>query len=337
MIDLYVKCESNPEVLQISGGEPTIHPNIIEILEYVGQKGIQYPLLNTNGIKLADPDFARKISETMDSHAFNQGVPIIYLQFDGFSDDIYRALRGRPLLDEKMRAIANCKEFGMNVALVPTIVKGINDHEIGKIVEFALSDNNLKVVNFQPATTAGRYTLDKKNGRITIPELLENLESQTNAIVKKNNFINVPCPHPICSMCTYVYKRGDTVLTLTEFMDIEDYMEQFVNRTLPDRELISEVHEALDTLFSMSAVMSSETTKDALCTSCGIAIPKIKEMVENITMLAVHHFMDVFTFDLKRAKKCCVTEILPDGNMIPFCIYNNLRRKDLKPKFGKRG
>ena len=88
--------------------------------------------------------------------------------------------------------------------------------------------------------------------------------------LKKENFINVPCPHPICSMCTYVYKQDDVVQTLTEFMDVEDYMEELVNRTLPDAKLLPEVHEALDTLFSMSALMGSEKTEEALCISCGL-------------------------------------------------------------------
>jgi uncharacterized radical SAM superfamily Fe-S cluster-containing enzyme len=170
---------------------------------------------------------------------------------------------------------------------------------------------------------------------MSIPEFLENLESQTDGLLKKQNFINVPCPHPICSMCTYICKKDDDVLTLTEFMDVEDYMEEMVNRTLPDRKLIPEIYGALDSLFSMSATMGTEKTEDALCVGCGIAMPKIKEMVDNITMISVHHFMDQHNFDMKRAKKCCVTEILPDGNMIPFCVYNNLRRKDLKSKFSK--
>lgn len=338
MIDLYVKCEGKPEVLQISGGEPTIHPDIFEILEYVGEKGIGYPLLNTNGIKLADRDFARKISETMESTLDYQGVPIIYLQFDGFSDDIYETLRGRPLLDKKMKAIENCREFGMNITLVPTIVKGVNEHEIGKIAEFALNDNNIKMINYQPGAFVGRYGLENNiDNRITIPELLENLESQTSGVLKKNNFINVPCPYPTCSVCTYVYKYKDEILALTEIFDVDDYMESFVNRTMPDEEIASEVQEALDALLSMSAVMTSEKTGDAICTTCGISIPNIKELIEGITIISIHHFMDDYNFDIKRAMKCCVTEILPNGDMIPFCVYNNLKRKGLKEEFGKLG
>jgi uncharacterized radical SAM superfamily Fe-S cluster-containing enzyme len=332
MIDLYVKCEGDPEVLQISGGEPTLHPDIIEILEYAGKRGINYPMLNTNGIKLADREFAKRISETMRDNS-PVGKPLIYLQFDGMSDETYQILRGRPLLDIKLRALENCREFGMNVTLVPTIVKGVNEHEMGAIIDLALKDNNIKMVNFQPSTTTGRYDICEVEGkRITIPEVLKEIEEQTKGKLAKKGFINIPCPYPTCSVCTYVYKKGDEVLTLTELFDVDSYMEYIVNHTIPDDRIVSEVNEALDSLLSMSAVMGSEKSESALCLSCGMAIPNIGELVDNITLISVHAFMDELDFDLKRAQKCCVTEILPDGKMIPFCVYNMLYRDELKSK-----
>jgi uncharacterized radical SAM superfamily Fe-S cluster-containing enzyme len=336
MIDLYVKCEGHPEVLQISGGEPTIHPEIFEILEYMGTKGIKYPLLNTNGIKLADKEFAERLSKTIEKEESYINAPIIYLQFDGFSDDIYTELRGKPLLDIKLQALENCREFGMNVAIIPTIVNGVNDHEMGAIVDFALNDKNIKMVNFQPGAQVGRYSLEKTEvTRITIPELLEKLEIQTKGLIKKPNFINVPCPFPICSVCSYFLKMDGQVISLTDLIDVEDYMDGIINRTLPDLKLVSEIRDAFDDLMSMAAVGGSEKTNNAICTTCGIAIPNIETFVDNVTVISVHAMMDEYNFMLKRAMKCCVTEILPDGNMIPFCVYNVLYRKDLKPVFRK--
>lgn len=327
LIDLYVKCEGEPEVLQISGGEPTLHPDIIEILEYAGQMGIIYPMLNTNGLKLADRDFAERISQTMQNE-MHLKKPLIYLQFDGLSDETYKALRGRPLIDIKMKALKNCRELGMNVTLVPTIVSGINEHEIGPIIDLALSDSNIKMVNFQPSTQTGRYELDdKENKRITIPEILNEIETQTKGVITKNSFINIPCPHPTCSVCSYIYKDGEKVMLLTELFDMDDYMHNIVNRSVPDPGLLSKVNKAIDTLLSMSAVMGSQSTEKAICTSCGIAIPNIGELIDNVTLISVHAFMDEHNFDLKRAQKCCVTEILPNGQMIPFCVYNILYRK----------
>jgi uncharacterized radical SAM superfamily Fe-S cluster-containing enzyme len=334
MIDLYVKCEGEAEVLQISGGEPTLHPDIIQILEYVGKKGIKYPMLNTNGIKLADRDFAKRISQTMKDNDMPYGTPIIYLQFDGLNDDIYKAIRGRPLLDIKLKAIENCAEFDMTICLVPTIIKGINEDEIGKIIELALDNNVIKMVNFQPSTQIGRYQLDTpENKRITIPEILNEIEKQTSGLLKKDSFINIPCPFPTCSACAYIYKAEDRSIVLTELFNVEEYMDQVVNRTLPDLKLVSDLNKALDALLSMSSVMGSEKTESAICTTCGVAIPNIKELVDNITVISVHAFMDEYNFDLKRAKKCCVTEILPNGQMIPFCVYNILYRNRLIPTF----
>lgn len=159
MIDLLVECEGDVEVLQMSGGEPTSHPDILDILEYAGHQGVRYPMLNTNGVRLADPEFARAVSETVPSEGSTMGTPVIYLQFDGVTDDVYKALRGRPLLKTKLQAIDNCRDAGMSVVLVPTIVKGVNDHQIGAIIELALSDPAIKGVNFQPAARVGRKSM----------------------------------------------------------------------------------------------------------------------------------------------------------------------------------
>jgi uncharacterized radical SAM superfamily Fe-S cluster-containing enzyme len=334
MIDLYVKCEGTPEVLQISGGEPTIHPDIFRILEYAGSKGIKYPMLNTNGIKLADIDFAKKISHTMDDRDSLIGRPLIYMQFDGVTEETYTALRGRPLLELKLKALENCRNLGMNVALVPTVVKGINDHEIGRIIDLALSDNNIKTVNFQPAALTGRFEpADKLSRRMTVSDILDEIEAQTSNLVKKKDFMNIPCPYPTCSTCNYVYKFDDNVFSISDFLDTDDFIEDSVNRAIPDDKLLSEVDQALKALFSMSAVLCSDKTEEALDAICGIEVPDIKGLVDNITLISVHAFMDEYSFDLERAKKCCVTEILPNGQMIPFCVYNVIYRKQLTPAF----
>ncbi len=338
MIDLYVKCESKPEVLQISGGEPTLHPDIFEILTYAGQIGILHPVLNTNGLRLADRDFAERISNTMEDFLPSR-KPNIYLQFDGLSDDTHLALRGRPLIDLKMKALANCKELGMNVALVPTIVKGINEHEIAPIIDLALSESYIKMVNFQLSTSVGRYLLrNKQDRRMTIPEILNEIEKQTSGMLKKKSFINIPCPYPTCSACAYIYKNKDRTIVLTEMLNMDKFIDCIVNRALPDKEFTSELKNALDaleSLISMSAVSGSRKTEKAICTFCGTAIPDIGDLVDNVTLVSVHAFMDEYNFDLKRAMKCCVTEILPNGQMIPFCVYNILYRRNLTKGFAK--
>ena len=264
------------------------------------------------------------------------GTPIIYLQFDGLNDEIYKEIRGKPLLELKMKAIENCREFGMNIILVPTIIKGINDKEIGKIVDFAFKDKNIKGVNFQPSTTVGRYEIQyNEKERLTIPDVLNEIEIQTNGLLKKDSFINIPCPFPTCSAITYVYKKNDEFIVLTDQFDMDDYMEYIVNRFLPTSNIGNEINDSIDNLLSMSAVPGSEKSTNSITCSCGINIPKIKGLLDNIKVISVHAFMDKFDFDLRRAKKCCVTEILPNGQMIPFCVYNTHYREKLTPTFNK--
>ena len=375
MIDLYVKCEGQPEVIQISGGEPTLHPDICEIIRYAATKGILYIILNTNGLKLADMEFAKAISLSMEGlrrdtlsikgmGAKDGRKPTIFLQFDGFSDDIYTALRGRSLIDLKMKAINNCKELGMDINLVPTIVKGVNEGEIGPIIDLALSEDCIKAVNFQPATMAGRYGLacecggQNPDSRMTIPEVLTEIERQTSGTVRKNSFINIPCPHPTCSACAYVYSNNGNTVVLNDLLDVDEYIDCMTNRLLPrvsgitgmpDMAELDEMAEtgdclapdiikkisAVDRLLSMSAVSGSEKTADAICTACAGKMPdiasirNITDIVDNVTLISVHAFMDEFNFDLSRAQKCCVTQILPNGQMIPFCVYNILYRKEM--------
>lgn len=333
MIDLYVKCERQPEVLHISGGEPTLHPDLLEILRYADQKGIMYLALNTNGLKLADRDFAEKLSLTRKNEKFPTRTPSIYLQFDGLSDDTYLALRGRPLINLKMQAIKNCKKLGMDVTLVPMIVKGINEHEIGPIIDLALRDSNIKSVNFQPSTLVGRYGLNNsQNRRMTLPEILCEIEHQTSGSIKKKSFINIPCPHPTCSAGAYFYKSKGGIVALTDILDVDKYMDYIVNRAIPDRKLMPEIKKAInamETILSMSAMLGTTKTDEAVCTLCQKVIPDIGDLIDNITLISVHAFMDEYNFDLKKARKCCVTEILPNGQMIPFCVYNIFYRKNL--------
>ncbi|MBP2029109.1 putative radical SAM superfamily Fe-S cluster-containing enzyme [Methanohalophilus levihalophilus] len=338
MIDIFVEREDNPEVLQISGGEPTLHPDILEILEYAGKKGILYPVLNTNGIKLADPQFAKQVASTVPEDRSSVGKPVIYFQFDGFSNAIYETLRGKPLLETKMKAFENCKKEGMTVALVCTLVKGINDHEIGRIIDFAMNESYIKMVNFQPATLAGRHDLpDKQDGRMTIPDVISEVEIQTKGTLKKDSFITTPCPYPTCSVCAYVYSNNGRDVVLTRFLNSAACRDYLVGRAIPDIEVVARIEKSLTTfgsLLSRSSILSGNSHDDCCCSgNCSGIIAEIGSVLDNVTLVSIHAFMDEHNFSVERTRKCCITEIMPDGRMIPFCSYNILYRKELAEQF----
>src|SRR6185436_1464711 len=131
MLDDFVRTEGNPEVVQFSGGEPTIHPQIIDFVKAAKARGIPYVMINTNGKRIAKDDkFVEQLAELK---------PSIYFQFDGFDSETYRIIRGEPdILEEKLRALDRLAEIGLRVVLVPAIERGVNDHEVGKIIELAI-------------------------------------------------------------------------------------------------------------------------------------------------------------------------------------------------------
>jgi uncharacterized radical SAM superfamily Fe-S cluster-containing enzyme len=150
VLDDYVRTEGNPEVVQFSGGEPTIHPRIIDFVRAAQTRNIRFVMINTNGKRIAHDDrFLEQLNEVR---------PAFYFQFDGFESNTYRIIRGEPdLLEEKLRALDRLAEIGLNVTIVPAIERGVNEHEIGRIVEFAIKHPAIRGITFQPAFHAGRH------------------------------------------------------------------------------------------------------------------------------------------------------------------------------------
>lgn len=315
MLDLLVKCEERPEVVQISGGEPTIHPDLFGILEVAKGKGIKYLQLNTNGLRIAqDDEFLEGLTEYK---------PSIYLQFDGFSDDIYRKLRGVELFDIKMKAIERLALRGFSVVLAVTVVKGINDHELGKITDFAIENPAIRGASFQPVAYTGRVDEAEPLNRITLPDVLTNIEKQSGHLIK-TDFVSVPCPHPTCSAVTYVYNDEERITPIPRIINVDDYLDYFKNQIITDLSPLTQ--NALEGLWSASATPGTEKSAHDVACACGLPMQGLGELEKQITMIGVHAFMDAYNFDLKRARKCCIHQILPEGKMVPFCVYNNLKR-----------
>jgi len=317
MLDLYVRCEGEPEVVQISGGEPTLHPDILEIIALAQGKGIKNVMLNTNGIRIAkDSEFVKELGDLS---------PAIYLQFDGFDSSTHEALRGADLSNIKTRAIEVLTKHDFTVVLVPTIEKGINDHELGRIVDLAVKTQSIKGVMFQPVTYVGMHRDINPMYRMTLPDILHGIEKQTNGIFRVSDFIPMVCPFPTCSSVTYAYIDDGEVTPVSRVVNIDNYLDYFKDRAIPD--VSSTVREALEGLWSASAVPGFDEEASYFERACCASLD-LHEIKRNMMMIGTMAFMDPYTFDLRRAQKCCISEILPDGKMIPFCVYNNLYRGD---------
>jgi uncharacterized radical SAM superfamily Fe-S cluster-containing enzyme len=158
----------------------------------------------------------------------------LYFQFDGFEPDTYRIIRGEPdLLEEKLRALDRLAEIGLNVTIVPAIERGVNEHEIGRIVEFAIKHPAIRGVTFQPAFHAGRHMAHDPMKRMTIPDIVGLIRSQTAGKFVAGDFVPVPCCFPTCNSVTYAFVEGDQVTPLPRIVNVNEYLDYITNRVVP--------------------------------------------------------------------------------------------------------
>ncbi len=319
ILDHLIAAEGNPEVVQFSGGEPSIHPEIIPMMRAAKERKIKYVMLNTNGKRIADDDdFLAQLAEVR---------PAIYFQFDGFEPHTYDVLRGEPdILPQKLRALDRLAEIGINAVLVPAIAPNVNLHEVGAIVKFAIQHPAVRGISFQPAFMSGRHGLHNPMERLTIPDILAAMETQTEGLFAVSDFVPVPCCFPTCNSVTYALLDGETVLPLPRVLNVEDYLDYITNRVVPD--LGGEIKAALEGLWSSSAVVGSDKMAQQFalsCAACGLPDGlDINAFTRNIFMIMLQDFMDPWTFNQKNLMKCCKEILLPDGKQIPFCAYNNV-------------
>lgn len=326
-VDALLTTEGRKAPLQFSGGEPTIRPDLTEIVSLVSRKGFRFLEVDTNGIELArDPDLAKQYKDA--------GLMGIYLQFDGLTDDIYQRTRGVPLRRIKDRAIANAKRAGLSVTLAVTAVRGINDQQLWDIVYYALK-NRLSGVNFQPFAMLGRYPGGgtRSGGpdpmvKLTIPDVPRLLGEQSGGRLLADDFVPVPCPDNRCQMLSYLRLDSKGATSINRLVDIEgllDYYNRFTNVEQMG-EAIKSIREKVYEMWSASSAYGNsdlptlDHLKEEECLPCcNITLP---EHEGRFFAIGVHAMMDAWNADVHRLERCCVHELTLDGRLIPFCLYN---------------
>ncbi|MCH7230914.1 radical SAM protein [Glycomyces sp. L485] len=345
MLDTFVAAEGEPEVVMFSGGEPTIHKHILEFIDMALERPIAAVNLNSNGIRLAsDKRFVAALGERNQT----PGKRIhIYLQFDGFERDTHLQVRNRDLREIKQRALDNCADAGLTVTLVAAVEAGLNEHELGDIVEHGLAHPAVRSVSFQPVTHSGRHVEFDPMKRLTNSDIIAALAEQRPQWFVKDDYFPVPCCFPTCRSITYLLTEGRPgepvevdgsermtfdggVLPIPRMLDVENYLDYVSNRVLPDLD----VQTALERLWSASATMGTDLTEDRLRTAaealdcadaCGVNLPDaLADLGARAFMIVIQDFQDPYTLNVKQLMKCCVEEITPDGRMIPFCAYNSV-------------
>lgn len=327
MADGLLKAEGGAaDVVMLSGGEPTLHPQLFEVLDLLSTLPIAYLVLNSNGVRIArDPDFARRLAE--------RNV-LVYLQFDGIESDTYRTLRARgDLLDVKLAALERLEAAGVRVVLVATLVKGVNDGEIGEIVDFGAGQPTVSAVSLQPQFGEGRHVPFDPTDRLTVTDVIDAVGRQSRHFDRKD-FLPIPCCDPACTAATYAWISEGEVTPVTRLVDVEEYLSYVENSSMPNlseafRADLDEMRDTLLRLYSKGSPAGSSRQVDAFLCACDplfAELDRIDEIPGEVFAVTIEGFMDRYLFDTQRVQRCCIQEALPDGRIIPFCAYNTLYR-----------
>ena len=327
MLDAVVANEGEPDVVQISGGEPTLHPDFFAILDAAKRRPIRHLMVNTNGLRIAqEPEFAARLSN------YQPGFEL-YLQFDSLRDEVHKDLRGAKLHDVRLRALEQLNRHDISTTLVVTVKKGLNDHELGDIIDFALQQPCVRGVTFQPIQAAGRLeNYDPSRDRLTLSEVRRHILEQT-PLFQPDDLIPVPC-NPDCLAMAYALKLGDRVQPLTRFVSPEMLVSKGRNTIVVERD--EALREHVFGLFATnhSPELQACSLSDLLC-----CLPQVQAPIalgyRNVFRVLIMQFIDAHGFDLRAVKKSCVHIAQPDGRIIPFDTFNLFYRDDRAAKLAQ--
>ncbi|MFB3852282.1 MAG: tetraether lipid synthase Tes [Vicinamibacterales bacterium] len=334
-------------VVQFSGGEPTIHPDFFSILEAARDLGFSHQQIASNGIKLADPSFAQRAADC--------GLHTIYLQFDGLDDNVYRKTRGRELLDIKMKAVESIRRAGMRIVYVPTIAGGINEDQVGKILQFAIDNIDVSSgISYQPVALTGRISYEERQKlRFTLPDLVREIGAQTGytckddwyplslvnpfskmlSAIRGEDTIHLSC-HPHCSLGTYLAIEPATKrpVPITRFVDVEGFFTELDRQSEKLNGARFKRIAQVNALFQLQKYFKRQEApqgmdfKAFLHSLDGMTDKTIgrndEEKTYKLLLVAGMHFMDGYNYELERVRRCVIHYATPAGRIIPFCAYN---------------
>jgi len=329
-----------PNCIQLTGGEPALREDVYEIVRMVREEGFDHVQFNTNGIRLAnDPAFAPNL--------LNAGVNVIYLSFDGVTPETNPKNHW-----EIPKALENCRNGGPGLVLVPTVIRGKNDQDLGDIIHFAFTNlDQVRAVNFQPVSLVGRMPRrEREKHRITIPDVIKRIEEQTDHQITRDAFYTIPSAvnvshlvealtdrpmyelsnHFACGMGTYIFQDGDRMIPIPDFFDVDAFFE------LCDR-AATQLQDGgkLNTWGKFKFGWHLRKLIDSKKQPRNV---RIRDLLWQIfrhgnyeglrgfhhasLFIGIMHFQDLYNYDIERVQRCNIHYAMPDGTIVPFCAFN---------------
>jgi len=322
------------DMIQLSGGEPTIHPRFFDMVDLLFERGFHQVCINSNGIKLAQPAFTKRLANCMSRRTGDQ--VFVYLQFDGFEDSTYAALRGRKdLLNIKRRALDNCQAQGINIHPVMTLTRGINDHEVGDFVRLAVENPALKNVVIQPAMYSGRYDNPRRQDRITLADTVGLICDQFS-VFSAQDFVPIPCSDPNCFGLAVAVRTDSGLLPVSRYFpryeswgsdESRRLIEAFTD-TINGPQAISEAIHWITSDGHIEGVLQDldDAEVDRLLEVLIELQSGDGKLWDNLLTISIKPFMDAWTYDQDRVDQCCVHILDKNGNPVSFCEFNAINR-----------
>lgn len=304
------------DILQLSGGEPTIHPDLERMIEHALERGIGKIYINTNGVVLG------KSSELADRLSRFSDRLQLYLQFDGFRASTYASIRGADgLLTVKKRALEHAASARLYTLPVVTVTRGVNDDEVGAVLRLAMQRHpHCNTVMLQPAMRAGRYLGDRRERRMTTGDVVAAVEEQTGGLFTRADFGPIPCSHPNCFLLAVAVVRDGQLVPISRYFPRYE--------TWSDPTVATRIARFTDRMpQNLLEVLAQDALVDELLDLLADGEDTIDwSDYRNFFLIGIKPFMDEHTYDQDRVDRCCTHVVDRSGMPVSLCEYNTLRR-----------
>jgi len=359
MLDFLSNLNPKPPAVLFSGGEPLLREDLADIIRYAHKLGF-LTILATNGIRMAkEPSLAAKLKKS--------GLNIVYLQFDSLKDEVYEKLRGKGLLKEKLTIVDLCRKHDIEVILVPTLINGINNGEVGDIIKFAAENSYIiRGVVFQPIAFTGKASNGQLIDEWVDYSFAEEVERQTSGEIKAEDlfpvsimvppiivmgrFMKKPWPpfscSPHCGIVNWIYVSKDgRLIPLNNFLNFEKFFNTLIKlsksidskgKTQILATLFTAALKSLNWVVVQKEVGIFNFFKTVLRVHMSPTYKSLGKIRRRIFLLGCMAFMDRYNFDVNRVKRCVIHYITPDLKIIPFCAYNNIYRTQVEAKYSTK-
>ena len=320
------------EVINFTGGDPTLHPEMLDFIEISKSHGIHRVSICSNGIRLAqDESMVRRLSELEGRVA---------LSYDSFEDEVMEMMSGAALQAIKLKCLDLLEEHSVDTTLITVMYNGRNDREIGNILRLALSKSNIRHLEIHTMTYTGQggVTQDRSR-RISIYEVMQRLEETSGGLLTVNDFVPLPCAHPLCYQVSYILVNQDDgrAVPFSHFLNAETLRRCLGEKLYlePSPELEYAIRKAIDDLWirdDEESVYIISALKKLLSAvyPAGKAISRKEQLKISeawVKAVYIHSHMDEENFDTERLYQCCDSNCYPDGRSIPVCASNVLYRE----------